>query len=288
MSIDPNREKPLPFDTYARFATGVAYQAARRWRHPEVLTGHVLYGLAQVAPELLPPERPDEVLRTLRARLENAGVEPSDAIQPLRYAEDVEVLFARARRHAFEAGGTSVGPAHLVSALRAHRNAVCDTLLGLDGTAEIPSRAPADRERAAPGGLEWITLSDEAPTPYSQQLAEAIKDAVATGKILPGQRLPALRRLAETLDLAPGTVAKAYRALDAEGVIETAGSKGTTVSLPAPGPEPAPSRVEALSDLLRPVAVAAFHMGGTFDELEAALRRASGPVFRIPRQGGEG
>ncbi|WP_354002845.1 GntR family transcriptional regulator [Microbacterium elymi] len=55
--------------------------------------------------------------------------------------------------------------------------------------------------------------------------------AVATGELAPGERLPTVRRLAEDLGLAAGTVARAYRELETSGVIETRGRAGTFVTL---------------------------------------------------------
>lgn len=45
-----------------------------------------------------------------------------------------------------------------------------------------------------------------------------------------GTRLPTVRSLARTLGLAPGTVARAYRELEAAGVVETRGRAGTVVA----------------------------------------------------------
>jgi len=275
--------KPLPFDTYSRFAVGVAYQAALRWKHRAVESGHLLFGLAQAAPELFPDGTAQRILRSVRGALESAGTNRERAIEPLRYSEDVELIFARARRTCFSSGGQAVGPAHLVPALRAQNDTVCAAVLADEAvvTQSVEPAVDSTSPRADP--LGWLVLSDDSPAPYSAQLVDQIKDAVATGKLLPGQRLPALRQVAETLDLAPGTVAKAYRALDSEGIIETAGSKGTTVSFPAPDQEPSETRLDTLSQLLRPVAVAAFHMGGSYDELEAALHQAAAGVFAPPR-----
>jgi len=63
-----------------------------------------------------------------------------------------------------------------------------------------------------------------------EQLRTQVLDAVATGELVPGTRLPTVRRLAEDLGIAAGTVARAYRELEASGVIETRGRNGTFVS----------------------------------------------------------
>ncbi|WP_022889581.1 GntR family transcriptional regulator [Agromyces italicus] len=68
-----------------------------------------------------------------------------------------------------------------------------------------------------------------APAPY-EQLHGAVVAAVADGRLAPGSKLPTVRALAEVLGLAVNTVAKAYKALEADGVIEGRGRNGTFVA----------------------------------------------------------
>ncbi|MDT9686176.1 GntR family transcriptional regulator [Streptomyces sp. TRM76323] len=65
--------------------------------------------------------------------------------------------------------------------------------------------------------------------PY-EQLRAQISEQVRSGRLPAGYRLPTVRGLAEELGLAANTVAKAYRALEADGVIETRGRAGTFVA----------------------------------------------------------
>ncbi|MGG8407426.1 GntR family transcriptional regulator [Streptomyces sp. 12297] len=65
--------------------------------------------------------------------------------------------------------------------------------------------------------------------PYEQVRAQ-IADRARTGRLPVGFRLPTVRGLAEELGLAANTVAKAYKALEADGVIETRGRNGTFVA----------------------------------------------------------
>ncbi|MFF1557695.1 GntR family transcriptional regulator [Streptomyces sp. NPDC058279] len=68
-----------------------------------------------------------------------------------------------------------------------------------------------------------------AAAPY-EQLRAQIADGARTGRLPVGFKLPTVRGLAEELGLAANTVAKAYRALEADGVIETRGRNGTFVA----------------------------------------------------------
>ena len=70
--------------------------------------------------------------------------------------------------------------------------------------------------------------------PIYLQLMEQVKHAIATGAIRPGEQLPGIRPLAEQLVINPNTVAKAYRELEHEGVIELRQGAGAFVSENAP------------------------------------------------------
>jgi GntR family transcriptional regulator len=67
--------------------------------------------------------------------------------------------------------------------------------------------------------------------PVYLQLIEQVKHAVDVGALRPGDQLPAIRRVAEDLVINPNTVAKAYRDLEHEGVIELRHGAGAFVAL---------------------------------------------------------
>jgi DNA-binding transcriptional regulator YhcF (GntR family) len=76
--------------------------------------------------------------------------------------------------------------------------------------------------------LEVTIDADSATAPF-EQVRTQIASAVADGQLTPGTRLPTVRRLAADLGLAANTVARAYRELEADGVIATHGRGGTFV-----------------------------------------------------------
>ncbi|MFD7093462.1 GntR family transcriptional regulator [Streptomyces xanthophaeus] len=80
-----------------------------------------------------------------------------------------------------------------------------------------------------------IDASAGSAAPY-EQLRAQIADRARTGKLPAGFKLPTVRGLAEELGLAANTVAKAYRALEGDGVIETRGRHGTFVAASGEGP----------------------------------------------------
>ena len=74
-----------------------------------------------------------------------------------------------------------------------------------------------------------IEIDIEGSTPLFTQLMEQIKQAVMEDKVAPGAALPSIRQLANDLDLNNKTVAKAYRLLERDSVIQTKGYRGTFV-----------------------------------------------------------
>src|SRR5215467_8377045 len=65
--------------------------------------------------------------------------------------------------------------------------------------------------------------------PIYQQLLRQLKHAISTGALKPGDQLPTVRELAEQLVINPNTVARTYRELFAEGLVEGTQGSGTYV-----------------------------------------------------------
>ena len=66
--------------------------------------------------------------------------------------------------------------------------------------------------------------------PIYLQLMEQVKHAIETGALQPGDQLPGIRPLAEELVINPNTVAKAYRELEHEGILELRHGAGAFVA----------------------------------------------------------
>jgi GntR family transcriptional regulator len=64
---------------------------------------------------------------------------------------------------------------------------------------------------------------------------EQVRHGIETGALRPGEQLPGIRPLAESLVINPNTVAKAYRELEHEGVIELRHGAGAFVAAGARG-----------------------------------------------------
>lgn len=82
-----------------------------------------------------------------------------------------------------------------------------------------------------------LELDPDSSVPPYEQLRRAVVDGVRTGTLVGGTRLPPVRTLATELGLAANTVARAYRELERDGVIETRGRNGSFVSASGDSPE---------------------------------------------------
>ena len=169
-----------------------------------------------------------------------------------------------------------VSTAHLLWAIAADGSAA-GKLLRHRGATPHHIRARLKRDSAPEVQLD-ITIDDNSDRQIYDQVVSQIREAVATSKLKPGDRLPAIRRLADQLGIAPGTVARAYAELETAQVIITDGPKGTYVAEP-PLPTPPSVRPIAMRDLFRPVVVAAFHLGATAEELRRALEESMTDIY---------
>ncbi len=77
-----------------------------------------------------------------------------------------------------------------------------------------------------------LPLDAASATPPFEQLRAQIAARAVTGDLPAGTRLPTVRGLATQLGLAVNTVARAYKELEADGVVVTEGRRGTFVAAP--------------------------------------------------------
>lgn len=125
-----------------------------------------------------------------------------------------------------------------------------------------------------------IEVDTRSPIPHYEQIRSQITRLVLTGALPAGTRLPAIRQLAGHLGLSNGAVARAYRELESEGTVITAGKRGTTVA-PLDHGEPtdthAKDRAQALAAAASTYAITAHRLGYTLNDAVAALGRAMAP-----------
>lgn len=75
-----------------------------------------------------------------------------------------------------------------------------------------------------------ISVDTRSPVPPFEQVRAQLAAQITDGQLAVGSRLPTVRRLADDLGLAVNTVARAYRELEAAGLVETRGRGGTVVT----------------------------------------------------------
>lgn len=128
---------------------------------------------------------------------------------------------------------------------------------------------------AAPGpAAARVRVVTTDPTPPFEQVRRQLAELMATGVLRPGSRLPPVRQLAGDLGLAVGTVARAYRELEAAELVVTRRGGGTRVA-ERPG-NAARERTAAVRRLAQDYVRAARLLGATDDELVRALADATG------------
>jgi DNA-binding transcriptional regulator YhcF (GntR family) len=165
--------------------------------------------------------------------------------------------------------------------LEKSRSAVLRQLSGKEA-----GRESSASEGAAVSGPEgdtvwYLELDEASATAIYEQIVGKIEEAVATGRLAGGERLPSVRDLAAELGVAPGTVARAYSELESRGVVRTEGARGTSVAESRVGKRRRSNSPAGLERLLRRTVVAAFHRGATAEDVRAALERAMKGILKM-------
>ena len=110
--------------------------------------------------------------------------------------------------------------------------------------------------------------------PVYEQIREQVVRMVLAGTIEPGTRLPTIRQLANDLQLAKGTVAKAYALLEEAHILETRGHRGSFILAP---PQEQPMEKLDLGTELASSAeayvIAAKQLGVDLDSADRELRK---------------
>ncbi len=289
------------FTDRVRKVLQMAREEAARLHHEFVGTEHILLGIVRegdgVACAVLTnlnadlEDIRDQIERTVKeGKIANRG----PASQDLPYTSRAKRILELSMSEARELNHAYVGTEHLLLGVLREENGIgAQVLMNLGLTLE---RARAETLRllgaeppAEPASPDLkVRIDDASDQSITDQIVAQVQEAVATGRLSPGVRLPPVRRLADRLNIAPGTVARAYSELERRGVVVTDGARGTRVAERARDPIPTGKRPENLVGLLRPVAVAAYHLGATAEELRRALEEAMRDIFGGTKQTGTG
>jgi len=121
-------------------------------------------------------------------------------------------------------------------------------------------------------------LAQSSGIPLYLQLVEQVKHAIEMGALRAGEQLPTIRRVAEDLVVNPNTVARAYRELESERVIEVKHGAGAFVSRSATGPTKLLRKAQA-------VVQAAIERLSSFGLTEGEIRRLFESELSLLRTG---
>jgi DNA-binding transcriptional regulator YhcF (GntR family) len=289
------------FTDGVRRALALARTVAIHLRHDYVASEHMLLGLLRAAESdeadvaMCALERLHLTHNRIKAAMERM-LPPGRAVigrGELPYTNWGKKVLELAIAAARGLGDDFVGTEHLLLGLFRQEKGIASTVfvgLGVTDRALVeaieaerkgePRPGPALNDRA--GAAVWfLEIDGESSTPIYEQIIARIEEAVAMSRLNAGERLPAVRDLAEELGVAPGTVARAYSALERKGVLMTEGARGTSVasSVGQGSRGPRADAMDALVELLRPAAVAAFHMSVGAQQVRDALEVAMRDIF---------
>jgi GntR family transcriptional regulator len=118
-----------------------------------------------------------------------------------------------------------------------------------------------------------IRISPQDGVPIYLQIINQVNYLVASRRLLPGEQLPPVRKLAETLVVNPNTVARAYRELETAGVLTTRRGVGVFVSETGKPSLPQRERKRILSERIDILLAEARQMGVEIEEIVELLRQ---------------
>jgi GntR family transcriptional regulator len=113
-----------------------------------------------------------------------------------------------------------------------------------------------------------LEIDPSSPVPLHEQVAAAIRRAIADGEARPGERLPPARDLASVLGVNANTVFRALRTLRDEGLLEFRRGRGVTVTGAAPGRS-------LVIDKARELVALGHRFGYRIEELDQIMRQVS-------------
>src|SRR5271170_4093314 len=112
--------------------------------------------------------------------------------------------------------------------------------------------------------FDGVAIDRDAEVPIGVQLAWALRARIGDGRFKPGQQLPGLRELAETIGVNVNTVRAVYQRLEHEGLIDSRQGSGTFV-------ESTPRQPSAVTKIAADAARMAHETGVEPREVAAAL-----------------
>ena len=123
-----------------------------------------------------------------------------------------------------------------------------------------------------------IRISMGEGVPIYLQIVNQVRNLVGSGALEPGEELPAIRVLAETLLVNPNTVARAYRELEVLGVVEKRRTAGTFVAEGAVG-RPRREQMKMMAERVDGVLAEARQAGIGVEEVVELVRKRAEAIW---------
>lgn len=115
--------------------------------------------------------------------------------------------------------------------------------------------------------------------PIYQQIVDQIQYRIFSGQLRTGDELPTIRGLAESLRVNPNTVARAYRELEHDGLVEKRRTTGTFVA-ELPQRQSATQRRRLVGPLIDKLIIQARQLGISLDELIEQIQKRDSQLSR--------
>jgi GntR family transcriptional regulator len=122
-----------------------------------------------------------------------------------------------------------------------------------------------------------VNIDLHSSEPIFEQIAFAIKEAVARGDLAGGAQLPSVREMAHDLSVNPNTVVRAYELLTREGVVIRRQGAGCFVT-GRPSALSGKHRRRQLQELVQRMVTEAFHLGFDAEDVQKAVDQALSSV----------
>lgn len=129
-----------------------------------------------------------------------------------------------------------------------------------------------------------IHISTSDGIPIYLQIVNQVKYLVSSGRLTAGEELPPIRVLAEKLVVNPNTVARAYRELEAAGIVEKRRTAGTYVSDQG-SPLARRERLKILTERVDALLAEALQMDVSYEDLIKIIERRHANMLSTTTEG---
>jgi molybdate-binding protein/DNA-binding transcriptional regulator YhcF (GntR family) len=119
--------------------------------------------------------------------------------------------------------------------------------------------------------IKEVKVDFHSTVPLYQQVAEQLRQLIATEQVKPGERLPSIRQLSQFLSINPNTVCRAYLELEQEQILISRRGGGTSVKSRDIAPDVRSGRQKKLLENMNEDIVKSLSQGYSPEELEAAF-----------------